>query len=104
MGSDEGPVCWADNCEIAMYFVTYVCSQSKLFLSRRYVRVGVVNGIVYAVGGYDGSAHLNTVECFDPMTNAWRAVASMASRRSSAGVAVLNDMLYVVGKWCRLVS
>ena len=62
------------------------------------MRVGVVNSIIYAVGGYDGSAHLNTVECFDPMTNAWRTVASMASRRSSAGVAVLNDMLYVVGK------
>ena len=60
--------------------------------------MGVVNGIVYAIGGYDGSAHLNTVECFDPMTNSWRTVASMASRRSSAGVAVLNDMLYVVGK------
>ena len=62
------------------------------------MRVGVVNGIIYAIGGYDGSAHLNTVECFDPMTNAWKPVASMASRRSSAGVAVLNDMLYVVGK------
>jgi len=61
--------------------------------------VGVVNGIIYAVGGYDGSAHLNTMECFDPMTNTWRTVASMASRRSSAGVAVLNDMLYVVGEW-----
>lgn len=63
------------------------------------MRVGVVNGILYAIGGYDGSAHLNTVECFDPMTNTWRAVASMASRRSSAGVAVLNDTLYVVGKF-----
>jgi len=62
------------------------------------VRVGVVNGIIYAIGGYDGSAHLNTVECFDPMTNTWKPVASMASRRSSAGVAVLNDMLYVVGE------
>ena len=60
--------------------------------------MGVVNGIIYAIGGYDGSAHLNTVECFDPMTNAWKPVASMASRRSSAGVAVLNDMLYVVGE------
>lgn len=59
----------------------------------------MVNGIIYAVGGYDGSAHLNTMECFDPMTNTWRTVASMASRRSSAGVAVLNDMLYVVGEW-----
>lgn len=69
-----------------------------VLLFRRYVRVGVVNGIIYAIGGYDGSAHLNTVECFDPMTNTWRPIASMASRRSSAGVAVVNDMLYVIGK------
>jgi len=66
---------------------------------RRYVRVGVLNGLVYAVGGYDGSAHLNTVERFNPLTNTWEPVANMASRRSSAGVAVMDDFLYVVGKW-----
>ena len=58
----------------------------------------MVAGRVYAVGGYDGSAHLNTVECYDPKTNEWRSVPNMASRRSSAGVAVIGDKLYVVGE------
>ena len=66
--------------------------------------MGVMNDIIYAIGGYDGSAHLNTVECFDPVTNVWKPVASMASRRSSAGVAVLNDLLYVVGKLAHLLN
>ena len=66
--------------------------------SRRYVRVGVIRGIIYAVGGYDGSTHLNTVECFDPVRNSWTPVANMTSRRSSAGVAVINNKLFVVGE------
>lgn len=78
--------------------ISFVC----YFISRRYVRVGVIKGIIYAVGGYDGSTHLNTVECFDPMKNTWAAVANMSSRRSSAGVAVINDKLYVVGEFLKL--
>lgn len=73
------------------------------FIFRRYVRVGVIRGVIYAVGGYDGSTHLNTVECFDPMRNIWRGIANMCSRRSSAGVAVINDRLYVVGAFSKSV-
>lgn len=80
------------------------CIFSCSIFGRRYVRVGVLNGQIYAVGGYDGSAHLNTVERFNPLTNTWGPVANMASRRSSAGVAVMNDFLYVVGKLNLLIS
>lgn len=69
-----------------------------VFFIRRYVRVGVVNGIIYVIGGYDGSVYFNIVECFDFMINVWKLVVSMVSRRSSVGVVVLNDMLYVVGE------
>ncbi|XP_066546874.1 kelch-like protein 17 isoform X1 [Amia ocellicauda] len=68
---------------------------------RRYVRVATLDGNLYAVGGYDSSSHLATVEKYDPQvrlqTNTWTPIANMLSRRSSAGVAVLEGMLYVAG-------
>nr|7ON8_A Chain A, SAKe6AR [synthetic construct] len=65
------------------------------------VGVAVLNRLLYAVGGYDGSpdghTHLNSVECYDPETNEWSLVAPMNTRRSGVGVAVLNRLLYAVG-------
>lgn len=55
------------------------------------------DGNLYAVGGYDSSSHLATVEKYEPQVNSWTPVASMLSRRSSAGVAVLEGALYVAG-------
>nr|XP_021511945.1 kelch-like protein 17 isoform X4 [Meriones unguiculatus] len=56
-----------------------------------------IYGSLYAVGGYDSSSHLATVEKYEPQVNSWTPVASMLSRRSSAGVAVLEGALYVAG-------
>ena len=38
-----------------------------------------------------------SVSCFNKQSNTWTAIANMLSRRSSAGVAVLDGMLYVAG-------
>lgn len=61
------------------------------------MRVATLDGNLYAVGGYDSSSHLATVEKYEPQVNSWTPVASMLSRRSSAGVAVLEGALYVAG-------
>jgi kelch-like protein 2/3 len=39
---------------------------------------------------------------FDPKTQEWKLIASMSTRRSSVGVAVLNAMIYAVGGYCGL--
>ena len=57
---------------------------------------GVVNGILYAVGGYNGGA-LGTVEAYDPATNSWRARAAMPTPRYGLAVGVVNGILYAVG-------
>ena len=72
-----------------------------------------VDGVLYAVGGNDGSSSLNSVEVnltlvhyiivspldcllsvslqrYDSHSNKWLFVTSMATRRSSVGVSVLN--------------
>ncbi|MBN3291114.1 KLHL2 protein, partial [Polypterus senegalus] len=66
---------------------------------RSSVGVGVVGGLLYAVGGYDGASRqcLSTVEAYHPNTNEWNYVAEMSTRRSGAGVGVLKGLLYAVG-------
>ncbi len=52
--------------------------------------VAVLDGCIYAIGGNDGSASLNTVERYSPKTNTWTAVPAMTLRRSSVATAVLD--------------
>lgn len=56
-----------------------------------------VSGCVYAVGGFNGSLRVRTVDCYDPMMDHWTSVSSMQDRRSTLGAAVLNGLLYAVG-------
>ncbi|KAK5920228.1 hypothetical protein CgunFtcFv8_024063 [Champsocephalus gunnari] len=49
--------------------------------SRSRVGVAVVNGLLYAIGGYDGQSRLSTVEVYNPETDSWTRVASMNSQR-----------------------
>jgi len=49
------------------------------------VGVGVLDGIIYAVGGNDGYTDLNSVEAYSPSTNAWTLVASMHKKRRKPG-------------------
>jgi len=56
--------------------------------------VGVVNGILYAVGG---SSQKGIVEAYDPATDSWTTKASMRSIRSGLGVSVVNGLLYAIG-------
>lgn len=60
--------------------------------------VGVVTGVLYAVGGEDSShAALATVEAYDPATNSWTTKAPMPTPRYGLGVSVVNGVLYAVG-------
>ncbi|WAQ96164.1 KELC-like protein, partial [Mya arenaria] len=84
--------------------------------------VALINGLVYAVGGFNGSLRvrtvdmydplkdtwtgcpsmearrrLNTAECFDVHSGEWRLISPLSTRRSSVGVGVLNGFVYAVG-------
>ncbi|XP_029341628.1 ring canal kelch homolog [Acyrthosiphon pisum] len=59
---------------------------------------GVLNNLLYVVGGYSKSSpHLNTVECYHPSLDRWKPVAKMSVCRSGVGVGVLDGVLYAVG-------
>jgi hypothetical protein len=60
--------------------------------------VGVVGGVLYAVGGNNGdNSGLTTVEAYDPTSDTWTSKASMPTSRYALGVAVVNGILYAVG-------
>eukprot|EP00058_Branchiostoma_floridae_P002310 XP_002587798.1 hypothetical protein BRAFLDRAFT_92243 [Branchiostoma floridae] len=65
--------------------------------ARRYVAVGVMGGLLYAVGGYDGSAVLDCVEVYDPNSDHWRYAAPMHCKRRHVAVGVLEGQMYAVG-------
>ncbi|XP_051943943.1 kelch-like protein 18 isoform X2 [Hippocampus zosterae] len=77
--------------------------------ARSRVGVAVVNGLLYAIGGYDGQSRLSTVEVYNPETDAWTGVSSMNSQRrwsvvtemsasrSAAGVTVFDGRIFVSG-------
>lgn len=60
---------------------------------------GVVfmGGLVFAVGGFNGSLRVRTADSYDPVKDQWTSVANMQDRRSTLGAAVLNGLLYAVG-------
>ncbi len=59
--------------------------------------MAVLNGVVYAVGGFNGSLRVRTVDVFDPVRDSWTSAAAMEARRSTLGVAVLGGRIFAVG-------
>jgi len=65
---------------------------------RRALGVGVVNKILYAIGGLSTSnAAVATVEAYNPVTNSWTSMAPMPTARYGLAVGVVNGIVYAVG-------
>ena len=58
---------------------------------RSCVGVGILDGLLYAIGGYDGGSCVDTAERYDPLTNQWSSIAAMNIRRRYAKVAVVGE-------------
>ena len=52
--------------------------------------LAVVNGQLYAVGGFDGTTYLKTVEVYERESNSWRHSGNMNYRRLGGGVGVVR--------------
>lgn len=59
--------------------------------------VAVLDGKLYACGGYDGSTFLRSVEVFDPRVNKWSLIAPMSVTRSRVALAANAGKLWAVG-------
>lgn len=58
--------------------------------------VGVVNNLLYAIGG-TGEGLLTTTEAYDPQTNTWIPKAPMPAARKGFALGVINGTLYLAG-------
>ena len=54
---------------------------------------------IYAVGGYDSTFQLPSVERYDVASNQWEFVSPMSRPRSALSIAVICGKLYAVGQW-----
>lgn len=60
--------------------------------------LAMLDGCVYAVGGWEGSFRLDSVERYDSTTNVWRLIAPMKMAVTSPAVVAHDGMLYVTGE------
>ena len=70
---------------------------NSMLTLRTRVGVTVLDGKLYALGGYDGNDRLSTVEFFDPEEDSWFKTSSMNTRRSALGASTLNGNIFVSG-------
>ncbi|CAG9819221.1 unnamed protein product [Phaedon cochleariae] len=70
---------------------------NPMSVPRNRVGVAVMDGLLYAVGGSEGSKYLSSVECYDPEADRWTLVKPMHFKRLAVGVAVVNRLLYAIG-------
>lgn len=56
-----------------------------------------LDGLLYAVGGYDGASCLNSVERYDPLTGIWSCCPALSQRRRYCRLASLDGCVWAVG-------
>ncbi|OCT81052.1 kelch-like protein 6 [Xenopus laevis] len=60
-------------------------------------KMSALCGKVYAIGGFDGSQRIYSVEVYDPFHNGWTEVAPLLISVSSFAAACYKKKLYVIG-------
>ncbi|KAM4693140.1 kelch-like protein 6 [Discoglossus pictus] len=60
-------------------------------------KMAALCGKVYAIGGFDGSQRMYSVEAYDPFHNCWTEVAPLLVSVSSFAAASYQKKLYIIG-------
>ena len=58
-----------------------------------------MDNYIYAVGGYDSTCQLRSVERYNIDKKCWEFVSQMNSPRSALNLAVISKKLYALGKY-----
>ncbi|XP_050518446.1 kelch-like protein 10 isoform X3 [Diabrotica virgifera virgifera] len=83
---------------------TYDCKADKwLFCCdtdtspRAYHGLCTLNGLIYMIGGFDGTEYFNSVKCFDPVHHEWSQRSCMYFPRCYVSVVVHRGLIYAMG-------
>jgi N-acetylneuraminic acid mutarotase len=68
-----------------------------MLIARKGVCAAAVDGIIYAIGGWDRGADFSVVEAYDPATDRWTRKTSLPTPRSLSVIAVVDGTIYVIG-------
>jgi N-acetylneuraminic acid mutarotase len=72
-------------------------TKKPMLTARGGLRVAVVNGKIYAIGGFDGVTQLAVNEEYNPVTDTWTTKAAMPTARSGFAIAVYQNKIYCIG-------
>jgi N-acetylneuraminic acid mutarotase len=70
--------------------------QSK-YANGKGLSASVVNGKIYAIGGYDGNKVFSMVEEYNPKTDTWEKKTNMPTARAYFSTSVVNNKIYAIG-------
>ena len=76
---------------------SWVTASASLTTPRTDVELASHAGLLYAVGGYDGSNQYSSVEVFDGTSWTLRQLWALPTGRYNFGLASYNGLLYAVG-------
>src|SRR5580658_3978697 len=78
---------------------TWSAASNAGFAPRAWFTTSVVNGKIYAIGGFGDSTLCTTVDVFDTATNKWSTLATTGTftPRGSLASAVVDGKIYVMG-------
>jgi N-acetylneuraminic acid mutarotase len=62
------------------------------------------DGMIYSVGGYDGSNSLRSAYLYNPTTDSWSQLADMTHAHRKPAGAFINGLFYVAGGWTETVQ
>ncbi|TAK93366.1 kelch-like protein [Patescibacteria group bacterium] len=71
--------------------------KAPMHTARSLLAAAVVDGKIYAIGGFGGVGADGAVEVYDPATDVWTVKPSILHPRNSAGAYGWNGKVYVVG-------
>ena len=70
-----------------------------MHVPRSELGLAMLDGHVYAVGGWEGTSRLDTIERFSASSNSWSFVAPMEMAVTSPAVVTHDGLLYVTGEF-----
>ena len=75
-------------------------SKTPLPTSRHSPATNIVNGKIYAIGGYSITTHaiLNVAEVYDPTSNMWATITPPPQEVGSCASAVIDNKIYALGQ------